>query len=205
MLNQIVENVESDESYSNCIIRGYSLSYFKPKINDSDFNRCIIESNLKYKDCNFNRCVFESFIYNNQYIDCKFNNCIFANEQNLDKIDDPYSNLLCEGDIIGYKKAYVKNKDYIKVIVKLLIPAKAKRLNGYSNKCRAEYAKVLEIYNVDGEISKYRTGQSAYDEDTFYVKNRIVKADSFDESREVCSNGIHFFRTFKEAAGYSLS
>ena len=48
--------------------------------------------------------------------------------------------ILPEGDIIGYKKC----RDG--VIVKLLIPIKAKRSHAFGRKCRAEYAKVLEIF-----------------------------------------------------------
>ena len=205
MLREVVENVESVKSYINCVINDYWFNGAIKTIEASNFNRCVIDGNLVYKNCVFTRCVFTDYIYENEYLGCEFNNCIFHPEQNLDKVNDPYSNLLCEGDIIGYKKTFVRTVDYhATVIVKLLIPAKAKRLNGYSNKCRAEYAKVLEIYALDGKISKYRTGQSSYRNDFFYVKNRIVRADAFDESREVCSNGIHFFRTFKEAADYII-
>ena len=205
MLREVVENVVSDESYTNCIIPAYSYNSNMQVVEGSGFNKCVIEGNLIYKNCVFTKCVFTDYIYDNEYLECSFNNCIFSPEQNLDKVNDPYTNLLCEGDIIGYKKTFVKDVDYYEtVIVKLLIPAKAKRLNGYSNKCRAEYAKVLEIYDANGKISKYRTGQSSYHNDVYYVKNRIVRPDSFDESREVCSNGIHFFRTFKEAADYNL-
>ena len=96
-----------------------------------------------------------------------------------------------DGDIIGWKKC--KNK----VIVKLLVPSAAKRSNSTGRKCRAEYAKVVEVVgaeygvtNEHGPLTEYRVGE-------------IVRADKWDDNRwEECSNGIHFFITRWEAENY---
>lgn len=51
-----------------------------------------------------------------------------------------------EGDIIGWKKAYVDGTMLPKsVIVKLLIPADAQRSNATGRKCRASKARVLDL------------------------------------------------------------
>lgn len=57
--------------------------------------------------------------------------------------------ILPEGDLIGYKKCLND------VIVKLLIPANAKRSHAFGRKCRAEFAKVLEIFGADEAISTH--------------------------------------------------
>ena len=56
-----------------------------------------------------------------------------------------------EGDIIGWKKAYVDGTMLPKsVIVKLLIPADAQRSNGTGRKCRASKARVLDLQDNHG-------------------------------------------------------
>ena len=95
-----------------------------------------------------------------------------------------------EGTLIGWKKC--KND----VIVKLEIPAEAKRCNGTGRKCRAEYVKVLEVIGAEVGISKY-------DNKTEYRVGEIVRSDGWDDNRwEECSSGIHFFLTRKEAKEY---
>jgi len=102
------------------------------------------------------------------------------------------TSILPEGDIIGWKKC---NRN---VIVKLLIPADAKRSNATGRKCRAEFAKVLEVI---GEERGYTTMYGSYTE---YVVGEIVRPDSWDENRwNECSHGIHFFITRIEAENYN--
>ena len=108
--------------------------------------------------------------------------------------------LICpeEGDFIAWKKVG-------KVIVKLRIPAEAKRSSATTRKCRCEYAEVLELQNLDG---------TPYDDDkvvnnryveTIYKVGEIVSADSWDDDRwNECSHGIHFFLTRDEAVRYQL-
>ena len=101
-----------------------------------------------------------------------------------------------EGDIIGWKKLADG------LIAKLLIPANAKRSNATGRKCRAEFAKVLEIW--DGELS-VKTGRSDYDNSFIYKVGKIAKpTEPFDENRwEECSTGIHFFITRVEAENHN--
>jgi len=95
--------------------------------------------------------------------------------------------ILPEGQLIGWKKC----KD--DVIVKLQIPAKAKRSSAFGRKCRAEYVKVLQVFGAD-------VGISLHDGKTQYVKGEIVKPDSFSEDwKSECAPGIHFYITRIEA------
>ena len=68
----------------------------------------------------------------------------------------PYIPMICpeEGEFIGWKKASASNGEG--VIVKLEIPASAKRSSATSRKCRCNKAKVLEIYNLYGTIAEER-------------------------------------------------
>ena len=98
--------------------------------------------------------------------------------------------IIPDGDIIGWKKCQMG------VIVKLLIPKEAKRNNSFGRKCRAEYAKVLEVFGAE-------YGISSFDSSIEYHIGKIVKSDSFDEDfKNECSSGIHFFITRIEAENY---
>jgi hypothetical protein len=83
------------------------------------------------------------------------------------------------------------------IIVKLRIPAKAKRCSATGRKCRAEFVKVLEVYGADEAKSMHDNGQ------TVYRKGETVKCDKWEEDRwHECAGGIHFFITRAEAEAY---
>ena len=91
------------------------------------------------------------------------------------------------GDVVGWKKCLAG------VIVKLRIPAKSRRCNATTRKCRAEYAEVLEVIGADIGISQYN-GK------TKYRVGEIVRCDKWDKNRwNECSGGIHFFLTREDA------
>ena len=114
----------------------------------------------------------------------------------------PYIPMVCpeEGKFIGWKKAEVEGKN---VIVKLEIPASAKRSSATSRKCRCDKAKVLEIYNLDGTVAEERKCYSNCNNDFIYEVGKTVKVDDFNEDRwNECSQGIHFFINRQEAINY---
>ena len=105
-----------------------------------------------------------------------------------------------EGDFIGWKKAKVSRGN---VIVKLSIPADAKRSSATSRKCRCNKAKVLEIYNIDGTVAIERKCHSCRDRYFIYEVGKTVEVDDFNEDRwNECSQGIHFFINRQEAINY---
>lgn len=107
-----------------------------------------------------------------------------------------------KGGFTGWKVALVDDSE-IQCIVKLYIPADAKRSSATSRKCRANKAKVISITSIDGETS-YETAYSYYDNDFIYRVGEYVEVKNFDENRfNECAPGIHFFITCQEAVDYA--
>ena len=129
--------------------------------------------------------------------DANLNNAEISGAHNI-----PYINMVCpeEGAFIGWKKARIADKS---VVIKLSIPASAKRSSATSRKCRCNKAKVLEIYNLDGTVAEERKCYSCYDKDFIYEVGKMVKVNDFDDDRwNECSQGIHFFINRQEAIKY---
>lgn len=121
------------------------------------------------------------------------------------------------GGFIGWKKCPVQQDVFARprlcrpfVIVKLYIPAKAKRISGVneSRKCRASEAKVLGFYDENKkplELPEDTVVRSMYDWQFEYTIGKTVKSyPDFDDSRESCGSGIHFFLDFKDAVNYLI-
>jgi hypothetical protein len=99
--------------------------------------------------------------------------------------------ILPGGDLIGWKKCLGD------VLVKLRIPAAAKRSHAFGRKCRAEYVEVLEVIGADVGVTRTRGPQ------TEYRVGETVRPDSWDDDwMNECSHGIHFFITRAEAEAY---
>jgi hypothetical protein len=110
--------------------------------------------------------------------------------KNISDLANAESSILPEGNIVGWKKC--RNG----VIVKLLIPQKARRSNATGRKCRAEYAQVLRVYGANEGISQH-------DGKTMYQKGETVRCDEWNPDRWVeCGGGIHFFLTRIEAENF---
>lgn len=110
-----------------------------------------------------------------------------------------------EGDIIGWKKAYVDDTMPPRpVIVKLLIPADAQRSNATGRKCRASTVRVLDLQDKQGNsLPPDTTAYSGHDTDFTYQKGETIHVEDFDTNRwNECATGIHFFITRIEAVAY---
>jgi len=98
--------------------------------------------------------------------------------------------ILPEGDLIGWKKC----RDG--VIVKLRIPADAKRSHAFGRKCRASFVDVVEVIGAE-------KGVSLHDSKTTYVAGQRVEPDAWDDNwQDECSSGIHFYITREEAEAH---
>lgn len=113
-------------------------------------------------------------------------------------INFPFIPFACPdtGSFIGWKKVEGK-------IVKLKIPADAKRCSAASSKCRCSKAKVLEIQEIDGRISDITKISSDYDVKFIYEVGKTVSVKDFCDDRwKECSQGIHFFINRQSAVEY---
>ena len=91
------------------------------------------------------------------------------------------------GSFIGWKCA-------CGYIVKLEIPADAKRSSGTGIECRCNKATVLAIENIDGTPAGVSEVCSDYDENFIYRVGETVTVDDFDDNRfNECAPGIHFY------------
>ena len=104
-----------------------------------------------------------------------------------------------EGRFTGWKKV-TNGTDYL---VKLSIPAEAKRSSSTGRKCRCEYADVVEIIRMNDGAEVDEVKNIEYTPHVTYRKGERVYPDSFDEDRwNECSHGIHFFINRQEAVDY---
>lgn len=126
------------------------------------------------------------------------------------------------GSFVAWKKVWVcvgisKYTDHerflYQAILKLRIPARAKRVMcRYDNlfrKCRAERAFVEGVYsNTSGrkiKLPKNHKLRSCWDPRFAYEIGKKVEPVSYDPSEyEICTPGIHFFMTKREAQSYQF-
>ena len=105
-----------------------------------------------------------------------------------------------EGAFIGWKKLPTQNYKYL---VKLCIPADAKRSSATTAKCRCEFAEVLAIEPIGDAPQVTTIDHDAFDHITTYTVGQIVRPDEWDENRwDECSHGIHFFCDREAALNY---
>ena len=102
------------------------------------------------------------------------------------------TSIVSEGDLVVYKQ--LQHGD----IATLKIPASARRSNATGRKCRAEYAEVLAIQDLDGNAKE--CGVSRYDVWFVYRVGETVHPHEWCEDRwQECAGGIHFYLTRYEA------
>lgn len=196
----------SNYDLRGCYLRGCDLS--NSSLHNSNLRSCdLIGCDLRNCDlrgCDFSfsdmiDCDFSFSDLRGCYLhDCDLRGCNFSGCDlrgcNLDFecLEFKKTRILPEGQIIGWKKC--KNE----IIVKLSIPAEAKRSHAFGRICRAEFADVVEIFGADKAFSDW-------DENFIYEVGKRVYPDSFDENwQNECGNGIHFFITREEAENYEL-
>lgn len=112
----------------------------------------------------------------------------------------PFVPMACPdtGTFVAWKKANG-------CIVKLEIPADARRSSATGRKCRCDKAKVIEIQELDGSSSELTEVASGYDRNFVYRVGEIAEEPKYDENRwKECAPGIHFFINRQEAVDYVL-
>ena len=113
-----------------------------------------------------------------------------SSAKEIDPLAAAQTSIVPGGDLVVFKKLR-------EGICKLLVPAEAKRSNATGRKCRAEFARVLEL--PEG----VEVGSSKWDASFLYRSGEIVRAANWCDDRwNECSGGIHFFLTREEAEAY---
>ena len=107
----------------------------------------------------------------------------------------PHFQIPQEGSLIVWKALKTA------LIAKLEVPGEAKRTASViGRKCRAEFVKVLALYNKEDMSPATETIGYAGHDGTAYEIGQIVKPDKYDDNPLIeCTNGIHFFLTVDEA------
>jgi len=122
-------------------------------------------------------------------------NLIYADLRDAKNVPDyvtAITSIVSEGDLVVYKQ--LQHGD----IATLKIPASARRSNATGRKCRAEYAEVLAIQDLDGNAKE--CGVSRYDVRFVYRVGETVHPHKWCEDRwQECAGGIHFYLTRYEA------
>jgi len=160
-------------------------------------------ANLSYADLSYANLSSANLSYANlSYANLRSANLSYANLSyaNLSsaknaEMADAITRIIPDGAIIGWKKC---NQG----IIKLLIPAKAKRSNATGRKCRAEYAVDKGHFTFGGKKTN-DAFTSMYDNSFVYRVGETITPNRFDDNRwDECSNGVHFFITRWEAENY---
>jgi hypothetical protein len=90
-------------------------------------------------------------------------------------------------------------------VLELLIPRSAQRTSTpISRKCRASKAKVVRVVNPEPQWSAITQFHSLHDHNfTYEIGKWVVPSEEYDgDIRVECTQGIHFFMTYEEAAEY---
>lgn len=189
-----------------------------------DFHSSVIDRssicNSSFYSCNCNRVEFCGTVFDGSYISTSTfvrANLFEASLEKLfiaDDLDRIYSEAInvphipykcpVEGSFIGWKKVCTGNFNEW-YLVKLEIPAGARRSSSISNKCRCSMAKVVGIYDKSGNPTEIKSviNKNRIEQPTEYTVGENVYPDSFDKNRwEECTHGIHFFIDKEEAMNY---
>lgn len=128
------------------------------------------------------------------FSDACFNSANLADTK-LPKGEEIRKGIILKENLLGFKKG--RNGE----IIELLIPKGNIVFSIHNYVCRTNSAKVIKITNKNGKAVK--TANSLYDNKFTYTVGKKVEVENFDLAYNVqCSNGIHFFRTRKEAEEY---
>jgi hypothetical protein len=124
-------------------------------------------------------------------------------DANLQGANLPAFQLPREGPLVVWKKAFPARPFRVHVLLKLEVRGK-RTATPIGRKCRAEAAKVLGVYSLEGGKLRTKTARSMHDVGFFYTVGKVVRVKDYDDDIRVeCTRGIHFFQTFEEARDYS--
>lgn len=194
-------------SFINCSFSSGTLDnlYFA----SCSFINCDFAGGVSILNCRFSNCVFfNNYIDNATFVKNRFYECSLSN---LRIRTWSHSNNVINSNCVGffpkipsYGAFYGYKVIQGNMVVRLLIPADAKRSTGSGGKCRASYAIVDEIMDYAGQpMPDEIVGYSYYDPTFEYRKGATLIPSGFTPNpMQECGEGIHFFLSFEEAVNY---
>lgn len=185
----------------------------------NSFLRCTFERSVKFASLYERTTCYGSWnLSNANYIyNC---DCDGITKESLPEIKSWFPNTIpSTGGFYGWKVAVLRYKNdedrprLRKVILKLYIPAEAKRIIGPTyNKCRCSQAKLVDIQEVNDEknslvLKEDEAVYSIYDRHFVYpeVGNYVYPEGFVDDIRQSCACGIHFFLSRDTAVKYAAT
>lgn len=202
--------------HTSCVSTMFQYcSYGYDSINNTNL------TDTKFYNCSLQATTFKDNIYNNTiFSQSNLNSCAFI-DANLLTTRFPFSSLqeaTFDRDTIISKNLEASltilpafGTSFVgwklckhDKIVKLLIPADARRSNSTSRKCRAEKVVVLEIQDKEGNVKPNGAeAYSMYYPFFAYKQGEVVTSYFWGDHRwTTCAPGIHFFLTREEVVAY---
>mgnify|MGYP001252273311 CR=1 FL=1 len=176
-----------------------SRSFYECSFDGADMRNALL-SEAEFRRASFKRARLKGADFGVENIRERFNEAKFGGATGVPRVAVAACPALPIGAFEGWKRCADGR------IVKLLIPADAKRSAGLSNKCRASHVMTLDITSKIG--NKCKNARSLLDsggQDCAYRVGYITEAHAFDDDRwETCAPGIHFFLTRYEAHKFSM-
>ena len=188
---------QSDFGYTN--IQG--SNFFDTNLHLVDFSYSEIESSSFYR----------ALLIGANFKHSRIDYTTTFSEASVEEQSDEYTmapvSIACpeEGSFIGFKVGLKYNNDdgfVDNVLIKLEIPADAKRSSCTSKKCRCDKVKVLDIIDISSN-EHLKEAVSLYDRTFKYRTDETIQISDFDDNRwHECSYGIHFFLSKDDAIRY---
>lgn len=179
--------LEDHKHWLNKDIDGWE--YMRANLNSADLSNV----NLKYADLRYvnsnNANLKGADLSGANLSGVNLSNVDLSNVK-LDKEEQIRKGVKLSNSITGWKKCKGG------VIVKLEIPRGAIVFSINNNKCRTDKAIVKEIFGADRAFSMHKYF-------SYYVGDKIEVYNFNCEYNTECAEGIHFFRTRKEAENYN--
>ena len=223
----------SDTDVSGYSFKGMNLqfaNFYGARIFDVDFTEADLRyvnfrmaqlSHVDFREANLSHIVFTGTHFQK---DIRIKEAYIRDTDFEYAINPPFIPSVCPdtGSFIGWKGAVIYNdapqlnvevnrldlyryRTDIPIIIKLLIPADAKRSSSTGRKCRCDKATVLEFQSIDGQqMSHAFTATSLYDAGfEYHIGETVVPRNPFNENRWTeCGSGIHFFINRQEAVDF---
>lgn len=226
-MTRLSDNVQCHKSYINQTFDGYDFSF--ACLDFCDFSNAVFR-NCSFRGAKARKSIFTDAVFQN--VDFVFSDfsCADLRRSIFTNADFFYANLTgadlsdasfkiealdgailhntlglptldsccpAEGEFTGYKA--VGN-----YLVKLLIPADAKRASYLVDKCRCNKAVVLEIQDIDTDAPSSTTVTYSNRDRTFeYKVGQTVCVSGYDDNPQNGSSpAIHFFRNRQDAVWY---